>query len=102
MTTTETTTSSGMSSKDKVYVTRAPPPLQSIITLICLGAFMIACLPTWEAVDEVATIDVFTNRVFPHLVSLRFLIYARITFCILVFSVTLISMFPGNGYVLGT
>ena len=86
-----------MSSKDKVYVTHAPPPLQSVITLICLGAFIIACLPTREAVDEVATIDVFTNRVFPHLVSLQFLIYARATFSILVFSVSLFSVFPGNG-----
>ena len=91
------TATTDLSSKDKVYVSHAPPPFHSVITLISLSAFFVAFLPTWEAVDKVATMDAFTNRVFPDLVSLRLLIYIRVSFCILVFSITVLSMFPGNG-----
>jgi hypothetical protein len=83
--------------KDREYVTHAPPPMQSIVVLTAMLSVFLACLPTWEAIDTVATIDTFTNRVFPDLVSLEMLIYIRAAFGFLVVSVTIFSMLPGNG-----
>ena len=91
------TATTSVTSKDKEYVTHAPPPIHSIFVLSGMVAVFCAGLPTWEAIDTVATSGTFTNRVFPDLVSLQMLIYIRAAFGLLVVSVTLFSMLPGNG-----
>ena len=86
-----------VSEKDKKYATQAPPPIHSILTILCVIALCVPAFPSFEEIDEVATIDTFTSRVFPDLVSLELLVYTRVAFCLLVFSVTFFSAIPGNG-----
>jgi hypothetical protein len=85
------------SDKDKVYAMNAPPPIHSIVTMLGMLAFFVPCLPTLDAIDEVATVDTFTHRVFPDLVSLELLVYTRAAFALLVLAITTYSMIPGNG-----
>lgn len=81
----------------KAYDSNAFPPLHSILTLTCLLAVFLYIFPTLEEIDKKATVEVFVNRVFPELISLETLVYTRAAFSFFIFSVSIYSLFPGNG-----
>ena len=83
--------------KEKEYVIHAPPPTHSIITILLLIVFVIACLPDAKELDEDATIETFMSRAFPSMISLQTLIYTRILFSTFIFSITIVSVLPGQG-----
>jgi len=57
---------------------------------------MIYWLPSWESLDKVATIDTFTNRLFPELISIKQLAYIRLAFAATIWLTTLEFYFgPG-------
>ena len=64
----------------KVYVTQAPPPLPAIATVFFFILLAAARFPSLESIDQVATVDLFKRRLFPHLVSLEALILIRFAF----------------------
>lgn len=86
-----------ISDKKKVYATKHPPPVHSVVTMLVMVAFFVPCFPSFEAIDKVATVETFTNRVFPDLVSLELLVYTRAAFALVVLATTLYSVIPANG-----
>jgi hypothetical protein len=90
-------TMSTVTEKDKEFVASAPPPLHSVLTILGLFVGFLQLLPSWHDIDEVATVECFTNRVFPDLISTSVLIVIRCACSILVFGTTLYSLVPANG-----
>ena len=52
-------------------------------------------LPTWEALDELATMETFTHRVFPELLSVRALAYIRLSYAAVIW-ITTIDFYISN------
>lgn len=80
------------------YVTNAPPPLPAValvgvLILVCANRF-----PSLESIDDIATPDLFMNRVFPDILSLEALIAIRVAFFLLAAAVTLQVTFFSDGW----
>jgi hypothetical protein len=76
----------------------AAPPLHSVVLVaICMVTFL-AILPSADQLDHQATIQVFTNRVFPNAMSLAALAYIRLLFALFIFGVTLHTTLVGKGW----
>jgi hypothetical protein len=78
-----------MTEVKKNDVTSAPPPLPAVATVAgCLGL----CawnFPSLESIDNVATPELFTRRVFPSLLSLEGLILIRFAYFLVIATVTI-------------
>ena len=79
----------------RVVLTSAPPPWHSIAIYFMLLALWTSLLPTWEALDELATMETFTHRVFPELLSIKALAYIRLSLAAIVW-VTTIDFYLSN------
>jgi hypothetical protein len=73
------------------------PPWHSTAFVAVLAAVTTAHLPSSESLDEMATIEMFTKRVFPHLVSLRSLALIRLAIAAATLSLT-IYLIWGKGW----
>ena len=76
----------------------APPPLHSVALLISFTVIFVALLPSLESLDQYATVDVFTHRVFPDRLSLTGLAYIRLIFALFIFGVSIHTVFIGKGW----
>jgi hypothetical protein len=68
-------------------VTSAPPPLLIVALVGLFVAVFVTFFPSLENIDEYATVETFTNRVFPSLLSLKALAWIRLdiaAFCLFV------------------
>lgn len=74
-------------SKDKPLHSGVPP-WHSILIVSALFTLSIATLPSSEAVDAIVTIDTFTTRLLPDLISLRTLATIRSLIALSIWSVT--------------
>jgi len=77
----------------------APPPWHAVASWVLICSISIACLPSSELLDQVATPETFTNRVYPDYVSIETLVYTRLAIVIMMIAVTLYSIFFRSGYV---
>ena len=73
------------------------PPLHTQILVGMFAAFFVARFPSLESIDEVATVETFTARVFPEYLSIEDLAYARFAAMGLVLGVTIYSVFLQKG-----
>lgn len=77
----------------------APPPTMAVAAMVLIGAIAIRAFPPMSSVDEVAKPEVFTNRLFPSIISLPALLYIRTCFAILCLAATCFKLFFSPGYV---
>lgn len=82
---------------EKEYPTSAPPTWVAVATVITMLAVFIPNFPTLEQIDEIATVETFTARVFPEYLSIEDLAYARFAAMGLVLGVTIYSVFLQKG-----
>ena len=92
-----TTTKTSPSSATMTPPLSAPPPWQAVATLVAITAVFVHCFPTLEEIDRYATMDTFTNRVFPQYLSLQGLAIVRTLFALLVFGHSFHSVFLFSG-----
>ena len=83
---TKATEENGDTSPEKdELLTSAPPPLPAVALLGCLIAFFVSTFPSFEEIDKDATVETFTHRVFPDLISLATLGWIRCICAIFMF-----------------
>lgn len=94
-TTTATTTTTNK--KDLPVLKSAPPPLDSALLLAAFAAVFLYTFPSWENVDQAATVETFTRRVFPQIMSLQALANIRLLIAALIWAVSFqtIVLSPG-------
>uniref|UniRef100_A0A7S3L2B7 Uncharacterized protein n=1 Tax=Amphora coffeiformis TaxID=265554 RepID=A0A7S3L2B7_9STRA len=73
-----TTTTKRSASSSKPLLTSAPPPWHAIATLGVIMSVFAYSLPTWEDIDQVATVDTFTTVLFPDFMNAQALAYIRL------------------------
>lgn len=74
--------------KGKIYVTKAPPPIEAVGLMVMVGCLALLAFPSMQTIDELAKPEIFTKRLFPGYVSLGSLIYIRLMFALLCLAVT--------------
>lgn len=84
--------------QSKDYVTHAPPPLSAVASIILFIWIAIARFPSLESIDQFATVELFTRRVFPHLVSMDTLIFIRFVFFAFILYITIEVTFFADGW----
>jgi hypothetical protein len=77
--------------------TTAPPPWHTVAVLGIMTLIFITSFPSWQDVDQAATIETFTHRVFPQYMSLGALAYTRLLCCLLIWGTTIECVFFGDG-----
>ena len=80
-------------------LTSAPPPIHSIALVGLFLAVFLAILPPAEQLDKYATVQVFTHRVFPQIISVAALAYTRLFFALFIFTVSFHTTFIGKGWI---
>jgi len=76
----------------------APPPLLSVLLIGVFVAASLAVLPAIETLDQDASVQMFTNRVFPEAMSVSALAYVRLAIAIFIFALTFHTTFIGKGW----
>jgi hypothetical protein len=76
----------------------APPPWHAVALVGIMIAVFVRCLPTWDDLDAVATVDVFTHRVFPHHLSLLGLALLRGSMALLIWGTSLHLIYFSQGW----
>jgi hypothetical protein len=84
--------------QSKDYVTHAPPPLSAVASILLFIGIAIARFPSLESIDQVATVEAFTRRIFPHLVSLDALIFIRFAFSAFILYISIEVTFFAKGW----
>lgn len=69
------------------------PQWHTVLTVVLLFACFAPLFPSFESIDEVATLDTFSKRVFPDILSLQALIVIRATTCAFIFACSGYSRF---------
>jgi len=77
---------------------KAPPPTHAVASVIVFLVLSFASIPSAKDVDEVASIDLFTKRLFPDLLSLEGLVTIRAFFCFFIFYVSFTTMMFTDGW----
>jgi len=80
-------------------LTSSPPPLHAVVLVGALIGLFLATFPSVETLDQDATVQVFTNRIFPEAMSLAALAYIRLAFALFIFTVTIHTTFFGKGWI---
>jgi hypothetical protein len=83
-------------------LTCAPPKLHSVVIIVGFLAYFLYRLPSLESLDEVATIEAFTNRIFPKLISLQTLVYIRLLFATSIWITSFHTSCISSGWVQST
>lgn len=81
---------------NKVPLTAAPPQWHTLSTWVAVVAVCVACFPSNESIDELATVENFSTVVFPEFLDLQSVIYIRLlislgTYAIIVFMSSLLA-----------
>jgi hypothetical protein len=71
---------------------RAPPPWHAVLLIAIMSACSIWSLPSLEKLDEIATIETFTTRLFPSLLSIRQLALIRAGIAAVVWGTTVYNL----------
>jgi len=87
---------------EKERMNRVPPPTHSVISFILIAFLAIAMMVSKEELDENATIDLFTHRLFPDLLSLQGLVFVRTMFAIFIWGITILTVFFDEGWITQT
>jgi hypothetical protein len=95
--------SNGKTATQSADITHAPPPWHTVALLGSLIGAFAATFPSLETIDEDATLETFTHRVLPDLLSVKQLGWIRCAFSLFILSVTLKATFfyPGMSQVTG-
>jgi hypothetical protein len=89
---------SRVESKDRPVLLSAPPPWHAVALVVtCIGVFVYR-LPSWTSIDEAATVETFTRRLFPELISIQQLALVRILFAALIWGTSLQTACISNGW----
>jgi hypothetical protein len=83
-----------------VLLESAPPPWHSVSILGLLTASFVHLLPSLESIDEAATIETFTRRIFP--ISLRALGFIRLAIALVIWSTSFYTTFLSSGFLVCT
>ena len=78
--------------KEKAVLQSAPAPLHTHIILGCFLAVFVYTFPSLESIDEVATVEILTRRVFPELLSLEGLVLVRLFFAAIPYTTIVYGM----------
>lgn len=78
-------------------LTNGVPPWHSTAFVTLLAAITVPCLPSLQSLDEVATVELFTKRCFPHLISLRTLAIVRLVIAMSALGLT-VHLILGRGW----
>jgi hypothetical protein len=76
----------------------APPPWHAVALLGVFIACFASIFPSFESIDEVATIETFTHRIFPELISLRTLGFIRLAMALLIWHTSYSVIFRSDGF----
>lgn len=87
-------------SETKPLLKDAPPPWHSVALLGVFVACFASIFPSLESIDEVATIETFTHRIFPDLISLRTLGFIRLAIALLIWENSHFTIFRSDGWTL--
>jgi hypothetical protein len=87
-----------LKTKDLPPLTNGMPPWHSTFFVGALTAITATHLPSLESLDEMATLDQFTHRVFPDLISLRTLALIRLLLATAALSLTVYLIFLSKGW----
>jgi hypothetical protein len=85
-------------SEAKPLLKDAPPPWHAVALLGVFIACFASIFPSLESIDEVATIETFTHRVFPDLISLRMLGFIRLAMALLIWETSHFAIFRSKGW----
>mmetsp|Transcript_21304 Transcript_21304/g.27514 ORF Transcript_21304/g.27514 Transcript_21304/m.27514 type:complete len:317 (+) Transcript_21304:273-1223(+) len=85
------------STSEKKVITSAPPHWHSVIVILLFGVFFLWLLPTKERLDEAATMDTFTQVLFPQYMDLYTIAYSRAFIAVCIWAVTL-NMVTSKGW----
>jgi len=94
----KSSSSSSKSAAAAVVLRQAPPPLDAIVLITLLAAFAIATFPSWDSIDEVATVPVLTKILFPHYLSVRQLAILRAGMALVIWATTIEMVFLSPGW----
>ena len=84
--------------QSKDYVTQAPPPLSAVISILAFIGLALARFPSLESIDQIATVELFSRRIFPQLVSMDALILIRFSFFAFILYISIEVTFFANGW----
>lgn len=79
-------------------LTSAPPPLHSVVSLAIAAAVCIKYLPSAESLDAVATMETFTNVIFPNMLDVYSLACLRLAIAFSIWFTILELAFVSNGW----
>ena len=82
-----------------IVMTSAPPPLPIVALVGLLFTIFVTLFPSLENIDGYATVETFTNRVFPSLLSVKALAWIRLDIAAFCFFVSYRGSFIDPGYV---
>ena len=85
--------------RKKKALTSAPPPWHSVLLIVVMGGFFVATLPSLDTLDEAATMETFTQIVFPEYLTLWSLAWIRMAIAISIWSVTIHTSVLSEGWV---
>jgi hypothetical protein len=88
-----------MSEKEKIILTSAPPPLHSIAVVFIMTIVFVGLFPSMESVDRVATVETFTRRVFPDLITVEQMAYIRLAIAGVIWATSFHTMFLSPGWI---
>jgi hypothetical protein len=75
---------------------RAPPPWHAVLLIALMSVCSIWGLPSLKKLDEIATMETFTARLFPSLLSIRQLALIRAGIAAVIWGTTVYNLvFPG-------
>lgn len=86
-----------MVSETKPLLKDAPPPWHAVALLGIFIACFASIFPSLESIDEVATIETFTHRIFPDLLSLRTLGFIRLAMALVIWETSYYIIFRSDG-----
>jgi hypothetical protein len=84
--------------KDRPALSAAPPPMHAVALMTVFFAVFGYMFPSWEIIDEAATVETFTKRVFPDLISIQQLACIRLAIAAAIWAVSFQCVFLSPGW----
>ena len=77
-------------------LTSAPPPWHAVVLLMSMVSLFVSLLPSLESLDQRATMQTFSNIIFPNYLSLQHVAYIRLSMATIIFALSTQTMLgPG-------
>ena len=86
--------------RQQLVLSSAPPPWHSVLVLLTVISISLYLFPTFQSLDETATLETFTSRVFPELLTLRQLAYIRLAFAATIWIASIQGILGRGNYVI--